>query len=79
MLYVGVEHLTSTTSDMIKYRIGAEGYWDRMTAGVSYSNWNTSSTLTFTTAYVEVLGTATMVSVKFCAGQKSCVFFGWFR
>ncbi len=55
MLYGGVEHLTTTTSDMTKYRIGAEGYWDRMTVGVSYTDWNTSSTLTFTTAYVDYM------------------------
>lgn len=55
MLYGGVEHLTLTSSDLTKYRIGAEGYWDRMTAGFSYSNWEDSSNLTFTTAYVDYM------------------------
>lgn len=53
MLYGGVEHLVEGTSDITKYRIGAEGYWDKMTAGISHSDWNPSSGMSLTTAYLD--------------------------
>ncbi|MCK4713040.1 MAG: hypothetical protein KAT26_09195 [Marinosulfonomonas sp.] len=53
MVYGGVEHLVAGSSDFTSYRIGVEGYWDRMTAGLSYTDQGASSSLSFTTVYVD--------------------------
>ena len=55
MLYGGVEYLSSGSGNSTKYRIGAEGNWEKITAGISYANLDTSPNTQLVTAYLDYM------------------------